>query len=162
MMTMDHAEFTPATGVTRSDVVAAARGWLDTPFHHQGRVRGVGMDCIGLPIGVARDDLGLVSPAFNVTGYAMQPDGASLMEQARRYMVELPIDTVLLPGMVIVTVVDRDPQHFGILADYRHGGLSIVHASNRARPPRVIETRLMFSRAMRLHAAFDLPGVEAG
>ena len=37
---------------TRTDVVAAAREWLGTPFHHQARLRGVGVDCVGLVIGV--------------------------------------------------------------------------------------------------------------
>jgi len=42
----------------RSDVVAAARSWIDTPFHWQASVKGVGADCRGLISGVARD-LGL-------------------------------------------------------------------------------------------------------
>lgn len=40
---------------TSAHVIAAARGWLDTPFHHQGRLKGVGVDCIGLVVGVARE-----------------------------------------------------------------------------------------------------------
>ena len=31
----------------RDDIVAAAREYLDTPFVHQGRVKGVGIDCAG-------------------------------------------------------------------------------------------------------------------
>lgn len=30
---------------TRAAVVAEARGWLGTPYHHQARLRGVGVDC---------------------------------------------------------------------------------------------------------------------
>ena len=33
----------------------AARAWLDVPFHHQGRSRVQGIDCVGLAIVVARD-----------------------------------------------------------------------------------------------------------
>ena len=40
-----------ATGL---DVVRMARTWLGTPYHHQGRVKGAGVDCGGLVIGVAR------------------------------------------------------------------------------------------------------------
>lgn len=29
----------------RAAVVAAARSWLGTPYHHQGRVKGAGVDC---------------------------------------------------------------------------------------------------------------------
>ncbi len=37
-----------------SDVVRTARTWLGTPYHHQGRLKGVGVDCAGLLIGVAQ------------------------------------------------------------------------------------------------------------
>ena len=35
-------------------IVACARGWLGTPYHHQGSVRGAGCDCLGLIRGVWR------------------------------------------------------------------------------------------------------------
>jgi NlpC/P60 family putative phage cell wall peptidase len=33
-------------------VVAAARGWIGTPYHHQAATRGAGCDCLGLVRGV--------------------------------------------------------------------------------------------------------------
>lgn len=150
--------FTPAPGITRAQVVAAARRWIGTPYQHQQRLRGIAVDCIGLPMGVARE-LGLISPGFDVQGYARTPDGHTLMHLAATHMRRRGIDTPLAPGMVIVCAVDLEPSHFGILADYAHGGLSLIHANARAHPPRVIETRLLFSRGLRFVAAFDLPGV---
>jgi hypothetical protein len=44
------------------------------------------------------------------------------------------------------------------LGDYRHGGLSIIHAAGLT--GRVIETRLMFTEQMKYVAAFALPGIE--
>jgi len=146
----------PNTTYTRADVVTEARTWIGTPFHHQGRVKGVGVDCIGLVIGVART-LGAVPPNFDVTGYPRVPDGVSLMATARQYMTEIARDNKK-PGDVIVVSFDRDPQHFGILADYRHGGFSIIHGASN--PGRVIETRLMFSEHMKFVAVFELPGVQ--
>lgn len=140
--------------ITRTDVVQAARGWLGTPYHHQARLQGVGVDCVGLVIGVARE-LGLVDPSFDVPAYPRSPDGASLMALADLHMQR--IDVPLQSGQVIVVAFDANPQHLGIVGDYRHGGHSIIHAA--ARPGRVIETRLMFSSAMRFVAAFDMPGV---
>lgn len=141
---------------TRTQVVAAARQWLDTPFHHQARVKGVGADCAGLVIGVARE-LSLVGSGFDVTGYARSPDGASLMAACMETMTPVSRGE-MQPGDVIVVRFDVHPQHLGILGDYRHGGLSIIHAASNA--GRVIETRLMFSRAMAYVAAFKLPGVD--
>ena len=39
----------------RERIVAAARGWIGTPYRHQGRLKGVGCDCLGLLIGVYRE-----------------------------------------------------------------------------------------------------------
>ena len=141
---------------TRADVVAAARAWTDTPFHHQARLKGVGVDCVGLVIGVARE-LGLIAPDFDVTAYPRVPDGTCLMALAATHMT--PIDRAAMqPGDVVVVSFDRDPQHLGILGDYRHGGFSIIHAAGLT--GRVIETRLMFTEQMKFVAAFALPGIE--
>jgi NlpC/P60 family putative phage cell wall peptidase len=42
----------------RPDVVAAARGWVGTPYHHQASLKGVGCDCLGLLRGVWREIVG--------------------------------------------------------------------------------------------------------
>ena len=139
----------------RTQIVEAARQWIDTPFHHQARLKGVGVDCVGLVIGVARE-LALVSQDLDVLGYPRTPDGTSLMQTMRQHMTEID-RAAMQPGDVIVVSFDKDPQHLAILGDYRHGGLSIIHAAGNT--GRVIETRLMFSSAMTFVAAFALPGV---
>jgi hypothetical protein len=65
---------------TRAQVATQARAWIGTPFAHQHRARGVGVDCVGLVIGVARE-LGLVPSCFDVTGYGSVPDGVALPAQ---------------------------------------------------------------------------------
>ncbi len=40
---------------TRTDIVAAARRYLGTPYHHQGALCGAGCDCLGLVRGVWRE-----------------------------------------------------------------------------------------------------------
>ena len=60
-------------------------------------------------------------------------------------------------GAVLSLAIERDPQHMGIVALYRHGGWSIVHAASAA--GRVVETRLMFARNMTLRGIFRMPGV---
>ena len=39
-------------------VVAAARGWIGTPYRHQASAKGAGADCLGLLRGVWREVLG--------------------------------------------------------------------------------------------------------
>jgi NlpC/P60 family putative phage cell wall peptidase len=41
-----------------SKVVAAARGWIGTPYLHQASLRGAGTDCLGLLRGVWREVCG--------------------------------------------------------------------------------------------------------
>ena len=143
--------------ITPAEIVQAARGWLDTPYHHQARLRGVGVDCLGLLIGVCRE-LGTVDETFDVTGYPRAADGTTLMRLAKQHMEQ--IDGAMQPGHAIVTSCHGVPHHFGIIADYRHGGLSIIHASSFARPARVIEMRLLLTCSMQFVAAFKLPGAD--
>jgi cell wall-associated NlpC family hydrolase len=142
---------------TRADIVAEARSYIGTPFHHQGRLKGVGVDCAGLPLCIART-FGLVEADFDVQGYPRQADGVSLLGWCDETMQRIGRSD-MQRGDVVVVAYDEHPQHLGILGDYLHGGLSIIHSSSVAK--RVIETRLMFTRSMRFQAAYVLPGVES-
>ena len=143
---------------TRADAVRVARTYIDTPFQHMGRLPGVGLDCAGVLVCVARA-LSLVAPDFDTVAYSQLPDGNSMMAWCAQYMSPIQRDK-MVPGDVVLLVTDEDPQHLALLGDYPYAGaLSIIHAAAVARPPRVIETRLMFSRAMRFAAAFSLRGI---
>ena len=48
-------------GAERAAVVAAARAWVGTPYHHMADIKGVGVDCAMLLVRVYCD-LGLVEP----------------------------------------------------------------------------------------------------
>ena len=83
--------------IDKTRVVTVARSWIGTPFHHLARVRGAGVDCIGLVIGVARE-LALVPADFDVQGYAETPDGRTLMRLAAMHMTEIGRDA-MAPGL---------------------------------------------------------------
>ena len=142
---------------TLLDVTRVARSYIGTPFHHMGRLPGVGLDCVGVLICCARE-LGLVTPDFDIPAYTPTPDGTTMLAWAKEYMTPLSREA-MSPGNVILLITDTEPQHLAILGDYLHGGLSIIHAANSAKPPRVIETRLMFSRVQRFVAVYALPGM---
>jgi len=44
--------------VSPETIVACARSWLNTPYHHQASVKGAGCDCLGLIRGVWRECIG--------------------------------------------------------------------------------------------------------
>jgi cell wall-associated NlpC family hydrolase len=139
--------------ITRNLILSTARGWLGTPFHHQGRLLQVGVDCAGLIIGVARQ-LEMVAPDFDVEPYPRTPDGHSLMHLVDDNLVRVQ---EMRFACVVALRFGNDPQHLGIVGNYRHGGFSIIHASSR--DGGVVETRLMYSNALRFVAAYDFPGV---
>ncbi len=131
-------------------IVETAREYLGTPYHHQARLKGFGVDCVGLLICVARDR-GIVDSEFDIRGYNRVPDGVSLMHHLDDRMDRIGHDE-MQPGDCVCVTFDADPQHVGIVGDYRHGGLSIIHAANRI--GRVVEHRLLFTPAMRFCAAY--------
>lgn len=144
---------------SRADVMRVARSYLETPFHHMGRKPGVGLDCAGLVICVARE-LELVPADFDVPNYSPVPNG-TLLAWCREHMDEIPKEA-MQPGDVIVLRHLVEPQHLGILGEYVHGGLSLIHAANlnaSMRYGKVMEHRLMFSRVAKFVAAFSLRGV---
>lgn len=136
--------------------VQHARAWLGTPWVHQARLQGVGVDCVGLLIGISRA-LGVVPAGYDVCGYGRQPDGASLMRHLRGLLDEVP-QADLRPGDFLCVAFDAHPQHVGVVVGYPHGGLGIVHAINGRG---VVETRLMFTPGMRFVAGFALPALPA-
>jgi len=142
--------------IERTAVVESARSWLGTPFVHQGRLKHKGVDCIGLVIGVARE-LAMREPDFDVTGYSRDPDGKTLMRMSLMHMSKITRESMQAGDVVVVRFGDH-PQHFGVVGNYKHGGLSIIHAAMKNGA--VVEQRLMFSSAMHFCAAFKLPLVE--
>lgn len=133
----------------RDEVLAEARTWLGTPFRHQGRCRGVGVDCIGLIVGVAR---GLGLAVRDRADYPRQPDGHSLEAALDGQLMRLRPGEIR-PADVLLMRIRRMPQHVGILAE---NGV-ILHAHSAA--GRVVEMRLDERWWDRVVAGYRFPGV---
>lgn len=116
--------------ITRAAIVAEARTWLDTPFKHQGRVKGRACDCVGVVVGTAQA-LGLM--VEDEKGYSITPSGTLLMDVVGRQGVRVPV-TEALPGDVYVMRFEREPQHLafatdvGVLHAYSAVGRCVEHA----------------------------------
>lgn len=142
-------------------LVACARGWIGTRFHHQGRQKATashkgGVDCLGLLVGVARE-LGLkdrradaMLSGYDARDYGHIPDGIAL--QNRLAQLLCPIDkTAIREGDIGLFRFDGNPQHVGIIGEGR-AGLTLIHAYAPAR--KVVETTLDESWKARLVAVF--------
>lgn len=87
----------------RADIVALARGWLGTPYHHQASLKGVGCDCLGLIRGVYAEACG--QPAETPPPYSRDWAEASgretMIEAAGRHLTPVPPDEAE-PGDVLI------------------------------------------------------------
>ena len=101
-------------------VVAAARGWIGTPYLHQASLRGSGCDCLGLLRGVWREVHG--SEPAPVPAYTQdwsEPQGDEvLLAAARRHLQEKPL-AAAAPGDVILFRMrcGMVAKHLGIVAE---------------------------------------------
>ncbi len=117
-------------------VVAAARGWIGTPYQHQASLRGVGCDCLGLLRGVWRDVLGhepeRPSPYTPDWAESLEPGTIPpepLIEAAFRHL--MPVKAGLeMPGDVLVFRwrAHLAAKHLAILS----GGGLMIHAHDGA------------------------------
>ncbi|MCB1491911.1 MAG: C40 family peptidase [Rhodobiaceae bacterium] len=85
----------------RTIIVAEARSWLGTPYHHGASVKGVGCDCLGLLAGVWRGLYGTLPeaiPAYTPDWGETDP-AEPLLAAARRVLV--PTETIA-PGDVLL------------------------------------------------------------
>lgn len=107
--------------MTPADIIAAARECLETPFRHQARAVGVGMDCAGVICHVATR-LGL--PHATPHDYPRNPYQGQLERtlDAQSCLQRVSIDDAQ-PGDVLLMRFGREPRHLGIWT-----GETIIHA----------------------------------
>lgn len=139
----------------RTDIIAAARGWIGTRWQHQASCRGAGTDCIGLVAGVAAECGSAEGRRFLSTPewrcYGRHPDPEFMFSVAGELMDRIaPAEA--LPADVLVFTCGKHPMHFGWLAP----GDNLVHAWLGAR--RVVEHRLG-EWSDRIVRAYSLRGV---
>src|SRR5690606_35448857 len=89
--------------MTEQDIVAAARGWIGTPYRHQGTLKGVGCDCLGLVRGVWRELLGPEPepPGAYAPEWAEALGTERMAEAARRHMSAVALADIR-PGDVLL------------------------------------------------------------
>ncbi|AYF01727.1 Gene Transfer Agent NlpC/P60 family peptidase [Paracoccus yeei] len=112
-------------------IVAAARGWIGTPYVHQASVKGAGTDCLGLVRGIWRELYGPEPEALP----AYTPDWG---EAGAQELLLGGAGRLLLPagpeaaGDVLIFRMRSGAiaKHMGILAE-TGAGASFVHAYDR-------------------------------
>jgi len=139
----------------RSEIVAAARAMLGTPFRHQGRTPGKSLDCAGI-LRMALLENGIDVP--DVVGYSRRPDGITLTRYLNTHFEPLPINEAK-DADIIEMCFEKWPQHLGMIAS-KHGRRTIIHASMQNL--KVVEHGLDGEWGGRIVRAFHVPGVLDG
>jgi len=91
--------------------MSAVRACIDTPFHHQGRSPGVGIDCIGLII------IAMIAANIKVndrTDYGRRPDKDSLINALEEHGATPIEKEAARAGDVLVFRYDNQPQHVAL------------------------------------------------
>jgi len=139
---------------------------LGTPFQHQGRLKGISCDCVGLAYCVAAE-LGLSDRNGNKidanenANYASQPTDAFVLEECKRLLVEKTLDQ-MQEGDVLALKMPTIPCHVAIVSRLYAGTpnecFGIIHSYSPAR--KVVETILDPKTRNRIAGVFKFPGVE--
>ena len=139
------------------DVVAAARGFLGTPYRHQASLPGAGCDCLGLLRGVWRALHGaepIAMPAYRAD--MRDPTNAGALQRAAEAVL-LPETGALAAGQVVLFRLGdmAEPKHCGILVSPER----FIHAQERLG---VVEANLTEAWARRVAGRFRFPPLPLG
>lgn len=136
---------------TRASVLAEARSWIGTPYHHKGRAKGIGVDCGGM-----------LYEVYAACGFCLKP-----------FPAEYPADWTLHQGgseiyldfiSDYVTPSKRPvigaPVLFRIGRRFGHGGIvsenGVIHSYGRTAFGQVMESSWQFFQPWRERMFFDV------
>ncbi len=137
-------------------IVAAARGWIGTPYRHQASCKGAGSDCLGLLRGVWREVLG--EEPQEIPAYSMDWSEPSRVEAlwqgAERHLVAKRLDDEAVGDVLLFRMREGAvAKHLG-LAGQVGAVATFIHAySGHA----VMESPLSAPWKRRIVARFRFP-----
>lgn len=141
---------------SQTSLIEAALSWLGTPYQHQQRCKGVGVDCAHLIAGVAIDagllpkDIALpmdYSPEWN-----LHNEDQMLLRYLEQFGCVRKEDAK--PGDILCFTVGKAVGHLGILISEGQ----YIHAQNLVKPYRVTINTLSGKWAKRHTCTYSFPG----
>jgi NlpC/P60 family putative phage cell wall peptidase len=137
-------------------IVAAARGWLGTPYRHQAACRGAGCDCLGLVRGIWREVKGAEPerpPAYSMD-WAEPARQEALWQAAARHLRAKVLHDEAAGDVILFRMREGAiAKHLGIVAE-TGARATFIHAYSGHG---VVETALSAPWRRRIVARFQLP-----
>jgi cell wall-associated NlpC family hydrolase len=118
------------------EIVRVAKTWIGTPWRHNQRAKGLGVDCVRFIEAVASEALGITLP--EISNYQRLPEGNAILD----FMNELEfLESVAIAdrrdGDVLLFRIGKIPHHCGfsvgdgmIHADVNHGVIQVSNLAN--------------------------------
>ena len=131
-----------------SKIVEEARTWKNTPFKHQGRLKRLGVDCVGFISEVAKNAgvKGIEIP----NNYRPHEDGAVMLQLLKSHLK--PVRKMQAGDVLALSdemLRDPDiPRHLAIVTELTSATTYIIHASERG----VVEHRMNQHWHSRVHS----------
>jgi cell wall-associated NlpC family hydrolase len=108
------------TALERQRVLLAASSWLGTPYHHAGRVKGAGVDCLTL-LAEVYHEAGLVEKVkipYYPMDWHLHRDAERYMEGLLSYTRELEVTATPQPGDIALWKFGRCFSHGAIVMNW--------------------------------------------
>ncbi len=145
-------------------IIAAARTWVGTPYHHQAQLKGVGVDCVGLILGVGKES-GFMSPDVDdrfaeFDGYSRVPNPRKMLRGMELFLQPAPFawkqPTPPPPGSIGWFQWRSDlPMHLAVIAE-TDGRPTMIHAYSLA--DAAVEHTIDATWQQRLNSIWVFPG----
>lgn len=137
--------------MNRQTIVNKAREFLETPYHHQGRIKGVGIDCAGLLICVAHE---LELSNYDINNYPKESNNLTFQKLLNKNAVKTDY---LDLGNIILFQFKQTPQHCGIIA-LKDDITTFIHACRRRK--KVIEIELTKKYIDKIVNIYEFPNLD--
>ena len=139
----------------RRAIALAAEGFEGTPFRHQGRVPGTGLDCGGVVV-CAAWVAGL--PFVDSKAYGRRPNPRRMIEVLEREMVRIDVEQAGDGDVLFFWfLAEHVPQHLGVLTT-RKSRPHVVHAYDEIGKVVVVDRAAPDGPAGSVHSAWRYKG----
>lgn len=118
------------TDARRMAVIAEAREWVGTPYHHQAAVKGVGCDCGGLirAVGANTALMHFERQEWKrFAAYGRTPNPRQMERVLHHYLVRIPPSRARLGDVMWIEWRENLPMHLAILSEH-DGRPTMIHA----------------------------------
>lgn len=143
--------------VTREQVVAEAKEWINTPYVAQQSIKGVAVDCVGFAAGIGRNTGATPDVDFE-TSYRGSSNGETMVSLFRQYMEPIDWRDAQLADFFIIRY--SHTHWHCMMVSKREENIETEFTVIEAGREKVEEHRIDASTKRRIHSAYRIRGIK--